>query len=87
MKIVIKILYNGKSYNSLDDAFLAATMNGMAKIAEKKLEPFADEIAREGGEVIYDIQGDSITTLKGEVRLKHVSPELTKRITDSLRPK
>jgi hypothetical protein len=85
IKLTIEITYNGKSFESIEDAMLAAVINGMKKIMEKKMQPFASEIAEHGGKVIYNITGDSFENLKGSISVKgDVPKEITERIINSL---
>lgn len=76
----IKIIHNGKEYNDFEDAVFAATVNGVRKSMEKKIEPFHDEIIREGGEIALEIGGTTLKTFKGQLRISKISKELKEKI-------
>lgn len=57
----------------------------MKKTTESKVAPFADEIARQDGEVILNLTGDSLETIGGQLLVKNVSSDLKKRILTAMK--
>lgn len=77
----IKITYNGKSYNDIGSAMLDAFKKGMIDVANKKIQPFEQEINEAGGTVEYIL--DSQGFLKSLI-IHDVPDDLKQRITSSL---
>ncbi len=81
----IKIIHDGKEYTDFEDAIFAATVNGVRKSMEKKLEPFHDEIIREGGQIALEIGGTTLETFKGQLRISGISAELKEKILEAVK--
>jgi hypothetical protein len=80
MKITMEVKYKGKSFGDIEDAFLAAAVDGIKETMKENLAPFEDEILREGGNVIFEIDGESLETLGGQMRITNISEELKGKI-------
>lgn len=81
MKITVQILYNGKPYRPelLKNDIMASAVDKV----KQKLEPFAEEVAAQGGQITIKI----VTADDGQPALSvdygDVSPELENRINST----
>lgn len=80
MKITMEVKYKGKCYDDIEDAFLAAAIDGIKETMKENLAPFEKDIQREGGNVIFEIDGECMETLGGQMRITNISEELKGKI-------
>jgi hypothetical protein len=80
--ISIKITYEGKSYDSITDAFQKAAENGIKKMITDKLLPFNSEIQQANGIVEINVS-DNLKDMN--IKLKNIPQDLIDRITAALK--
>lgn len=82
----IEITYNGKRYADLTDAFEQAALDGIIEVAKRKIEPFQEEIASEGGTVTFEVSGKLLSSANPQMqmRISGISTDLHDRIMKSL---
>jgi hypothetical protein len=86
MENQIKILFNGKAFNHIEDADLPddhiLVTQMMAEDIAAVLEPLRSEIEKEGGEVTVDLKGPTVF----EISTKDLSEKLMTRVRKALTP-
>jgi hypothetical protein len=85
MKITMEVKYKKKRYEDIEDALLVAAIDGIKETMKENLAPFENEIQREGGNVIIKIDGESLETLGGQMRITNISEELKTKIETHLK--
>ena len=83
--IKMTVSYKGREYKDFEKAIFDATVDGIKKVMADKMRPFKSDIEKEGGHIILNITGDSISTLGGQLEVKNISTDLKNRINAVLK--
>ncbi|MBL7722125.1 MAG: hypothetical protein JNK98_09040 [Chitinophagaceae bacterium] len=75
--INFEIKYNGKSYNSIEDAMTIAIIDGIKETYTKALAPFESEIKANNGEVSINVS-QNLENVK--IDLRNMPEDLIERI-------
>jgi hypothetical protein len=85
MNVDVKIIYNEKEFSDIDDVILELLINNIKKSLSIRVEPFIEDILASGGSVAIVITGNSLETIKGELQIDNVPPDLSERFMLSLK--
>lgn len=78
------ITYNGERFESINDAILKATVEGIKKIWVKKLDPFTSELSKLNSKIKIDIQGD-LSNMKTRLTFDdNITDELKEKIKNAI---
>lgn len=81
---MITITFKGKQYDDLGTAVLKAAEDQLKNHIEMKIEPFREEVKKQGGTVIIEMNYNDSKNTYADVRASDISDELKQRITAAL---